>query len=270
MAYWRRSIKILSIMLLLEGCSSPSVRAPVVDAAPIPNYRIQRHVVAPGETVYSIAWRYDMDYHYLSKINDLGPGHHIRPGQVLALSRGPQNKAVAASRPSPPTPAAPPKTPAKTPKPASVPAVEPAPRLTNQTPTASTTPDKVPHSEEPRWAWPIDGPVISNFSSNGGLNKGIDIRGKLGEPVLAAADGEVVYSGSGLRGYGKLLIVKHNEQYLSAYAYNHELHAVEGQRVRAGQKIAEVGMYNANTAKLHFEIRYDGKPVNPLDLLPER
>lgn len=257
-------------MLLLGSCANPPVRAPVVDAAPIPSYRIQRHVVAPGETLYSIAWRYDMDYQNLSKINGLGDGHSIRPGQVLALSGSLPKQTATAPPPEPPKSTIPPKTvvhtPVTTPAP---PPIAPG-RLKNQTPKVTGSLPESASAGNPVWAWPIDGPVISNFSANGGLNKGIDIRGKLGEPVLAAADGEVVYSGSGLRGYGKLLIVKHNENYLSAYAYNHELHAVEGQRVRAGQKIAEVGKYNANTAKLHFEIRYDGKPVNPLDYLPKR
>jgi lipoprotein NlpD len=110
--------------------------------------------------------------------------------------------------------------------------------------------------------------VVDGFNPSAGLNKGIDIQGKLGEPVVAAADGEVVYSGTGLRGYGKLLIVKHNEQYLSAYAHNRVLLVAEGDRVKAGQKIAEVGFSGTNTAKLHFEIRLDGKPVNPLQYLP--
>jgi len=120
------------------------------------------------------------------------------------------------------------------------------------------------------WSWPTKGPVIESFSLSGRINKGIDLAGKNGEPVFAAADGKVVYSGTGLVGYGNLIIIKHNETYLSAYAHNSRLLLKEGDKAKAGQKIAEIGSTGANRDKLHFEIRRDGKPVNPMKYLPGR
>lgn len=118
------------------------------------------------------------------------------------------------------------------------------------------------------WAWPAAGKVISGFSESGG--KGIDIAGKTGDPVTAAADGKVVYSGTGLRGYGQLVIVKHSDAYLTAYAHNHRILVKEGQTVTRGQKIAEMGNTDADQVKLHFEVRKQGKPVDPLKYLPGR
>jgi lipoprotein NlpD len=114
--------------------------------------------------------------------------------------------------------------------------------------------------------------VITNFSSGKAANKGIDIRGKKGDSVLAAAAGKIVYAGSGLRGYGQLIIIKHNDTYLSAYAHNDRIRIREGQNVKAGQHIADIGSSGTRTesVKLHFEIRRNGQPINPLTLLPKR
>lgn len=120
------------------------------------------------------------------------------------------------------------------------------------------------------WNWPASGPVIERFSITGTVNKGIDLAGRKGEPVLATADGKVVYSGTGLVGYGNLVIIKHNDVYLSAYGHNSRLLVNEGQWVKAGQKIAEIGSTGTNRDKLHFEIRRHGKPVDPLQYLPKR
>jgi lipoprotein NlpD len=117
------------------------------------------------------------------------------------------------------------------------------------------------------WVWPATGKVITGFSDTANL-KGIDIAGKAGQPVLASAAGKVVYAGTGLRGYGKLVIVKHNADYLSAYAHNREILVKEGQQVTKGQKIAEMGNTDSDQVKLHFEIRQRGKPVDPLRFLP--
>jgi lipoprotein NlpD len=118
------------------------------------------------------------------------------------------------------------------------------------------------------WGWPVQGTVIAGFDE--ARNKGLDIGGKLGDPVLAAADGRVVYAGAGLRGYGNLIILKHNNTYLSAYAHNQTLLVKEDQTVRKGQKIAEMGNSDADRVKLHFEIRRQGKPVDPAKYLPAR
>jgi lipoprotein NlpD len=118
--------------------------------------------------------------------------------------------------------------------------------------------------------WPTNGRIISGFSATDPLRKGIDLAGQLGEPVVAADSGSVVYAGSGLAGYGELVIIKHNEQFLSAYGHNSKLLIKEGDAVKAGQKIAEVGSSGTDSNKLHFEIRKDGKPVDPLSYLPKR
>jgi lipoprotein NlpD len=120
------------------------------------------------------------------------------------------------------------------------------------------------------WGWPSSGVLIGKFSSNGSLNKGIDIAGDLGQPVLAASDGTVVYAGSGLRGYGELVIIKHSDTYVSAYGHNRRLLVREGQQVKVGQTIAEMGSTGTDRVKLHFEIRRQGKPVDPLQFLPRR
>ncbi|MDX9707772.1 MAG: peptidoglycan DD-metalloendopeptidase family protein [Azospira sp.] len=141
-------------------------------------------------------------------------------------------------------------------------AAEPRPESAPSAAAAATGPDGVP------WIWPAAGNLISRFSDSG--SKGIGIGGHAGDPVLAAGEGRVVYSGTGLRGYGKLVIVKHNDTYLSAYAHNRNLLVKEGQAVSRGQKIAEMGDTDAEQVKLHFEIRRQGKPVDPLRYLPPR
>jgi len=120
------------------------------------------------------------------------------------------------------------------------------------------------------WGWPYKGKVSATFKAGDRLRKGIKIAGKLGAPVLAAESGKVVYSGSGLIGYGRLIIVKHNDKYLSAYGHNRKLLAEQGQQVTKGQQIAELGTSNDGKPLLHFEIRRNGKPVNPLNMLPRR
>ena len=121
-----------------------------------------------------------------------------------------------------------------------------------------------------RWHWPHSGTVIANFSSSGKVNKGIDIAGNPGDAVKAAADGSVVYAGNGLLGYGTLIIVNHNEHYLSAYAHSRKILVKEGEGVKAGQVIAELGNTGTDKPKLHFEIRKNGNPVDPSRYLPRR
>jgi lipoprotein NlpD len=120
------------------------------------------------------------------------------------------------------------------------------------------------------WKWPAQGKLIRGYSTTGTVHRGIDLKGKLGEPVYAANSGVVVYAGSGLKGYGNLVIVKHNEYYLSAYGHNSELLVSEGDKVKSGQQIAKIGDTGTNELKLHFEIRRDGKPVDPTRLLPKQ
>ena len=128
----------------------------------------------------------------------------------------------------------------------------------------------VPATSKLAWRWPADGNVVGTYAGGDPTRQGIDIAGKAGQPVRAAADGVVVYSGSGLVGYGELVIVKHDDQWLSAYGHNRARLVNEGQLVKAGQQIAEMGRSGASRDMLHFEIRYNGKPVDPQQYLPKR
>lgn len=142
-----------------------------------------------------------------------------------------------------------------------------APAISSNQPTASSTSTSSPISS---WRWPTEGKVIENFSGAEGGNKGIDIAGSKGQAIVATADGRVVYAGNALRGYGNLIIIKHNDDYLSAYAHNDTMLVREQQEIKAGQKIATMGSTGTSSTRLHFEIRYKGKSVNPLQYLPQR
>ena len=150
---------------------------------------------------------------------------------------------------------------AATPTPTPAPAATPAPA------TAAAPADSA-GADEISFVWPAQGTVVANFDE--ARNKGVSIAGRVGDPVVAAADGRVVYAGAGLRGYGNLVILKHNNTYLTAYAHNQALLVREDQAVRQGQKIAEMGSSDTDRVKLHFEVRRQGKPVDPLNHLPRR
>lgn len=146
--------------------------------------------------------------------------------------------------------------------------VEAKPEAKPEAPTPPVTPAVATGPDDVAWMWPTTAKVTAQYSDSG--NKGLDFAGKAGDPVLAAGDGKVVYSGSGLRGFGELVIVKHNATYLSAYAHNRKILVKEGQQVSRGQKIAEMGNTDSESVKLHFEIRKQGKPVDPAGYLPKR
>ncbi|HRQ63370.1 MAG TPA: peptidoglycan DD-metalloendopeptidase family protein [Xanthomonadaceae bacterium] len=193
-----------------------------------------------------------------------------RPARVEALGPATDTPRTTQPRPQPAETQAPTR-PAPTPDrsaEARTPSVDPPP-----TPSA-TTPQGPPAATRTvqgvAWRWPASGPLLRTFAANDPLRQGIDIAGTAGDPVYASADGEVVYSGSGLVGYGELIIIKHSEQYLSAYGHNRRRLVSEGQRVRAGQQIAEMGRTGTDREKLHFEIRRGGRPVNPAEHLPPR
>jgi lipoprotein NlpD len=225
-------------------------------------YQVQR-----GDTLYSIAFRFGWDWKALAARNGIVEPYLIRVGQVIRFDGQPGSRApVVASAPiATPVPVRPPITSTQT---------TPArPSATPQAPTRvvqASAPIQPVQRSASGWLWPSNGPVIGRFSSNGSLNKGIDIGGELGQPVLAASDGSVVYAGSGLRGYGELVIIKHSDTYVSAYGHNRRLLVQEGQKVKAGQKIAEMGSTGTDRVKLHFEVRRQGKPVDPLQYLPRR
>ena len=196
----------------------------------------QTHIVRKGETLFSIAWRYGRKTEDLARWNNLGDGSLIYPGQKIRLN-GPATSSTRRST-APATPR----------------------RESNPLPDI---PDRPP----PDWSWPTQGEISVDFGAKPGTGTGVLIDGKSGQSIRAAASGDVVYAGSGLIGYGQLIIIKHNDTYLSAYGYNASLLVKEGDRIRKGQQIATMGEGPERKARLHFEIRRNGKPVDPRQFL---
>ncbi len=290
---WPR-IALAFFLVQLVGCSTANHSpAPVTS---VQGYKTElkssintsTYRVKKGDTLYAIAWRSNQDFKHLAALNKIPKSFQIYPGQLLKLKgkipppsyRKPKPVRVAKTTKNSPT-----KTSIKAP---SRPLAKPAPI---KTVTAKATPPvkvKVPVKAKPvvakvskpktvvnnnklSWAWPASGKLISTYSSSKSGQQGVNIGGSLGRNVRASEAGRVVYSGNGLRGYGNLIIIKHNDDYLSAYAYNQKLLVKEQQWVKAGQKIASMGNTGPNTgAELYFEIRYRGKPVNPMRYLPKR
>jgi lipoprotein NlpD len=290
-----RALMLLAALALAAGCSTRQP-APVEERTPVPTHTIKR-----GETLVGIALQYGLDYRELSAWNGIVNPNVISVGQVLVLAA----PAGAAAPPPPATVATPlagagPVVEARPlsntdrikvePRAQRLPysdkalaqlsagggAAEPAtpPPATAPAPTAPAATPAPSEPERPAtgtqgeavdWIWPVKGKVIAGFTE---ATKGIDIAGKKGAPVVAAAAGRVVYAGQGLRGYGKLVIIKHNETWLSAYAHNDNIVVKEQQDVKRGQKIAEMGSTDTDQVKLHFEVRRQGKPVDPARILP--
>lgn len=192
-----------------------------------------QHIVRRGETLSAIAFRYDRDPAELARWNDLGDGSLIYPGQVIRLDPPPGGASATQASRSKPLPA-------------------------------------IPADPPPAWRWPAAGGVGVEFGGKPGPGTGLLIDGRVGQPVRAAASGTVVYAGSGLIGYGQLIILKHNDTYLSAYGYNATLLVKEGQEIATGQQIATMGEGPERKPRLHFEIRRNGKPVDPRQFLPAR
>ena len=217
-------------ILLLVAACAPKTRW---DHTPT-----ESHIVRTGETLFTIGWRYGEDPRDLARWNDIDNSSLIYPGQVIRLTppageRRSSSQSAAkesVSRPLPPIPSQPP----------------------------------------PPWGWPAKGKVAVEFGDRPGTGTGILVSGSLGQRVNSAASGTVVYSGSGLIGYGELIIVKHNDTYLSAYGHNSSLLVKQGQVVKKGEKIATMGEAPGGKPRLHFEIRRNGKPVNPRQYLPAR
>jgi lipoprotein NlpD len=244
---------ILPCILLTSCITIEENYAPVTEISiiePIPKKGV--HKVLPDETLYSIAWRYGLDYSVLAKRNNILPPYAITAGQWLYLTKDkPHAKPIIViERP-----------PQKAPEIISKTTIEPVIKKT--TPIAEREPTTIVK----HWNWPALGPTIGLFSSS---NKGINSAGHRGDPVFATAAGKVVYSGHGLRGYGNLIIIKHNSMFLTAYAHNNDVLVKGGEWVTAGQHIADIGSTGAQRVMLHFEIRRNGKPVNPLIYLGKR
>ena len=229
---------------LIHGCGSG--KAPITDhssgggRAILPNpgtYEVKR-----GDTLSAISWQYGLNYHDVARWNNINERFLIYPGQVLRLTPPPTGAEGVSLVGS-----------------------------TNQQVThqAVSRQQPAPVAVSPiKWRWPAEGPIISRFSSQEGGSKGIAISGSDGASVVAAADGRVVYAGSGLLGYGNLVIINHGHDYLSAYAHNSRILVSENDSVKAGDKVAEMGQTGADRVQLHFEIRRNGKPIDPLSYLP--
>ena len=239
-----RFASVVGFLLLLSACSNLQQQALKGPGW----YRVK-----PTDTLYSVAWRYGLDDEQLAAWNGLKEPYSIHPGQQLILiepeTLPEKSVAVAIAKPA-------------------VSVDEPVSAVVKLKPVGRA------YTRVLRWRWPTSGKLVSRYSRKDLDQCGIDIAGKIGQPVHAAAEGKVVYSGTGLAGYGNLIIVKHNEQYLSAYAYNQKRLVSEGMIVKQGALIAEMGLSKVkgkqNLASLHFQIRKKGKPVDPLRYLPQR
>jgi lipoprotein NlpD len=283
----------------LPGSATASGKPPAKPGK-APDWRPQTYTVQKGDTLYSIALEHGHDYKDVAEWNGIQAPYTIRIGQVIRLSDAQTAGEAEGTTPLKPAPileakplapgepirktepkaikqpysdqalaqfakggnkpaagAAPPAAPK--PEIAKAPAPKPTPTPAKSTPTTE--------DDDVDWTWPAEGKILANFNDNGNA-KGVDIGGTLGQPVIAAAAGKVVHTGSTLRGYGKLIIIKHNKSYFSVYAHNSQVLVREGQSVVKGQRVGEMGSSDADRVKLHFEIRHLGKPVDPLKFLP--
>jgi len=250
------------------------------------------HLVRKGDTIYSIAFRHNLDFRSLAAANGIGSDYSIYPGQRLTLDNIPTKRpwrrynSAPSYNTQPQQPYTPPQqqyNPAPSyspPRPiytrVNTPAPTPAYTIASLDSSKNRTQPSFEQTnwyvdEDPQfWTWPSNGQLVTDFKGSSSLHKGIDLRGNLGEPVRAAAAGKVVYAGDGLRNYGNLVIVKHSDNFLSAYAHNRRILVSEGVTVGQGQRIAEMGSSGTDSVKLHFQIRYDGNPVDPLNYLPRK
>lgn len=263
----------MAAFMLLAACATRLDQAPVVDrsgslgttaatqpAAPLPPAPPGFYRVKPGDTLYRIALENGQNYRDIAAWNNLTNPNQIEVDQLLRVA--PPAGGVTTAAPAAGGAAA-------TPPLSSGPAVPPiygSGSNSSSAPAAASTEAAVPAASNVSFAWPVRGALLNTFDDS--KNKGINIGGTAGEAVKAAAEGRVVYAGNGLRGYGNLIIIKHDATYLTAYAHNRALMVKEGDAVTKGQKIAEMGNSDSDRVMLHFEVRRQGKPVDPLKYLP--
>ena len=266
---------LLCLALGLVAACGSNAPAPVEDrAARTPakappshssdkTYRVQR-----GDTLYSIAFRYGLDFRKMAAANRIPAPFTIYVGQEIALREDALPATTARPAPKPASSASKPV--ATKPATARASSAKPAPAKPVATAPAQPSSGGATYTGAAvkTWRWPTSGPVTRGYS--GSVHKGIDIGGRRGDPIYAVAPGKVVYAGTGIVGLGELLIIKHNDIYLSAYAHNDRLLVSEGEVVQSGQKVAEKGSSGTDSVKLHFEIRKAGKPINPQRVLPKR
>ncbi|MEW6994360.1 peptidoglycan DD-metalloendopeptidase family protein [Colwelliaceae bacterium MEBiC 14330] len=268
----------------LTACSSRNTPAPVSSIYSTSvlgernrnEIKSSQYTVKKGETLYSIAWRANSDFRKVAKLNNISSPYKIYPGQKLILSQKQVKKSTKVSND---------KVSHKNLTKSST-----ANRKNSQKNTLASTkkqaygenvsaskdkknsklPSEKFSQKISRWQWPVKGKVVELFSNRAQGNKGIDITNSRGSKIKSAAKGKVVYAGNALRGYGKLVIIKHNDDYLSAYAHNDRILVKEQQQINGGEVIATMGDTDADKVMLHFEIRFRGKSVNPLKYLPKR
>lgn len=266
------------ILVLIAGCASPHnvpvqdrSRTKVVRQAPSVSSS-SVYVVRKGDTLYAIAFRHGLNYRTVARLNNISGDYQIYPGQRLVLKPSAQ-KIVRESSVKLKKPVATTSTVNKTTKKPVKKQAKPPRTVEKRTskPTVTNVPRKTQsRAGRIRWQWPSKGRLIASFKTKGQVNKGVNLAGRTGDPVFAAASGTVVYAGNGLLGYGNLIIIDHNQSYLSAYAHNSRVLVKESDKVTGGDKIAEMGRSGAERVMLHFEIRRDGVPVNPLKYLPKK
>ncbi|ATM95584.1 putative lipoprotein [Yersinia frederiksenii] len=231
---WPRLALYAMTILLLAGCSNKSKR----DYSTLPkgSYNSQSYTVKRGDTLYFIAWISDSEVNDLARINKLSPPYRLEVGQKLQLNSSTSSGSLASNK--------------------------------RKSSSSSITKSTPPPGAGGCWRWPTSGQVISKYSTADGGNKGIDIAGKRGQPVYASAKGRVVYVGNQLRGYGNLIMIKHGNDFITAYAHNDTMLVKNAQDVKAGQKIATLGSSGSDTLMLHFQIRYRATALDPLRYLP--
>jgi lipoprotein NlpD len=238
-----RWLGLISLLFIISGCGSHPT-APVTDLSPL-DRRNTQYTVQNGDTLHAISFRTGIAYQNLARWNGIRPPYRIYVGDVLELRPGEApNKTVTAKT-----------------APVSRPKVTSTKLASKPLPVA-----KLPATVS-GWQWPAKGKLIQTFS-RGKAQYGIEIKGNRASAVVSTAPGQVVYAGNGIKGYGELVIIKHSEKYISAYAYNDKILVKEGDRVKAGQQLANMGSTGTKGVKLHFEIRKNGEPVNPLQYLP--
>jgi len=247
--YSRHALLTLGVLAVIAGCGSRGTRAPVTDMSGLGQQQepaTGTYTVRAGDTLYKIAQAHGTDVATLVRLNKISDPTQLRIGQVLRLDGGtpmPHQPAAVATAPS--------STPAATPV----------------TPPPPATAARASDANLISWGWPAAGKIIQGFNSN---TKGIDIEGKPGDPVVAAAAGKVMYAGNGVRGLGNLVLLGHSDGFITAYAHNQELLVKSGDDVKKGARIALLGQTDTTSPRLHFEIRRRGTPVNPLSYLPAR
>lgn len=276
----RLFLSIPLVLLSLSACNKswnpeddPAVYKNSYSTTSDGNYRVRR-----GDTLHAIAFNFGLDWRDIASWNSIPAPYTIYPDQELRLKAP---NAGSYTRPARiPQPASTTNVEIK-PAPASTSKSQPAEPATKKSQPAVTKPPPPPAkpvassspsatSDPVKWRWPSQGRILSNFKANDPARNGIEIGGKVGQTIVATAAGEVVYSGNGLLGYGELIIIKHSDRMLSAYAHNSKRLVIEGQAVSGGEKIAEMGRDERNRAMLHFEIRRNGTPQDPLRYLPAK